>query len=66
VNNSENEQKRIGYNFLGLINDIKRRPEDAANTILTDTKHLDNNPKKVSKEDIIKLLKIIQNGKAIE
>ena len=28
--NIENEDKRIGSNFLGILNDIKRRPEDAA------------------------------------
>ena len=25
-----NDLKRSGYNFLSLLNDIKRRPEDAA------------------------------------
>ena len=24
------EKKRMGINFLGLLNDLKRRPEDAA------------------------------------
>ena len=28
--NIENENKRIGSNFLGILNDIKRRPVDAA------------------------------------
>ena len=28
--NESDELKRSGYNFLGLLNDIKRRPEDAA------------------------------------
>jgi len=28
-----NELKRSGHNFLGLLNDIKRRPEDAANEL---------------------------------
>lgn len=28
--NDANELKRSGHNFLGLLNDIKRRPEDAA------------------------------------
>ena len=27
---SELERKRIGSNFLGILNDLKRRPEDAA------------------------------------
>ena len=26
----ELERKRIGSNFLGILNDLKRRPEDAA------------------------------------
>jgi len=30
LSNSEDQLKRSGYNFLGLINDIKRRPEDVA------------------------------------
>ena len=28
--NIQNENKRIGSNFLGILNDLKRRPEDAA------------------------------------
>ena len=28
--NTQNENKRIGSNFLGILNDLKRRPEDAA------------------------------------
>lgn len=28
--NIKNENKRIGSNFLGILNDLKRRPEDAA------------------------------------
>jgi len=30
LTDEETQLKRTGYNFLGLINDIKRRPEDAA------------------------------------
>ena len=30
MSNSEDQLKRSGYNFLGLINDIKRRPEDVS------------------------------------
>ena len=26
----DTESKRIGSNFLGILNDLKRRPEDAA------------------------------------
>ena len=33
--------------------------ENAAETIIPDKKHLDNNPKSVTKEDIIKLLESI-------
>lgn len=35
---------------------LKQSLEQAANQILTDTKHLDNNPKSITKEDIIQLL----------
>jgi len=38
---------------------LKQSLEDAAETIIPDTKHLDNNPKSVTKEDIVKLLESI-------
>jgi len=38
---------------------LKKDYHDAADLILTDKKHLDNNPKNVSKHDIISLLKKI-------
>ncbi len=38
---------------------LKQSLEDAAETIIPDTKHLDNNPKYVTKEDIVKLLESI-------
>jgi len=31
--NKESENKRMGSNFLGILNDIKRRPVDAANEL---------------------------------
>jgi hypothetical protein len=40
--------------------------EDASELILKDRKHLDNNPKLVTKEDIIKLLDIINSEKTLE
>ena len=40
---------------------LKMNIEDAAEVILTDKKHLDNNPKIVSKGDIIALIKKISN-----
>ena len=45
--NIENEDKRIGSNFLGILNDIKRRPEDIAkelNINLNLLKNLDGKP----------------------
>ena len=38
--------------------------EEAAELILTDRKHLDNNPKPVTKHDIINLLETINSGKS--
>ena len=38
---------------------LKQNMNDAANLILTDRKHLDNNPKNITKSDIISLLKEI-------
>ena len=42
---------------------LKQNLENAANLILLDRKHLDNNPKEISKSEIIKLLRIICDGK---
>ena len=53
--------KKSGQTFLGILNDIKRRPEDAAEVILSDRKHLDYNPHPVYKNDIIDLLKKINS-----
>ena len=35
------ENKRIGSNFLGILNDIKRRPEDAARELKVGKKSMD-------------------------
>ena len=43
---------------------LKQNLENAANLILLDRKHLDNNPKEISKSEIIKLLRIICAGKS--
>jgi succinate semialdehyde reductase len=43
---------------------LKQNLENAANFILLDRKHLDNNPKEISKSEIIKLLRIICDGKS--
>jgi len=61
--------RSIFYNrFLKIVTKLKFSPiflhqnfEDAADLILTDRKHLDNNPKPVSKNDIISLLKKINS-----
>ena len=44
---------------------LKQNLENAANFILLDRKHLDNNPKEISKSEIIKLLRIICDGKSL-
>jgi len=56
--------------FLKIVKNLDFPPitlnqnmEKAAELILTDRKHLDNNPKPVSKEDIISLLETINSGK---
>jgi len=38
--NIQNEDKRIGSNFLGILNDLKRRPEDAAKELGVTTKEI--------------------------
>jgi len=40
---------------------LKQNLSEAANLILTDTKHIDNNPKMVSKEDVVLLLKEVNS-----
>ena len=50
------------YLFGGIIDriDLKSNLNEAADLILMDRKHLDNNPKQVNKKDIISLLEKIQ------
>ena len=55
--------------FLQLVKELKFAPisldsdlDEAAELILTDSKHLDNNPKPVTKKDIILLLEQINQG----
>ena len=36
----QNENKRIGSNFLGILNDLKRRPEDAARELGVSTEEI--------------------------
>jgi succinate semialdehyde reductase len=50
--------------FLNLARKLKFKPlslkqnlQDAADLIMTDRKHLDYNPKNVTKDDIVMLLK---------
>ena len=64
--------KSIFYNrFLNLVKTLgfseialKQDTEIAAELILEDRKHLDNNPKPVEKKDIILLLRKINSGLA--
>jgi len=54
--------KKLNFNNISL----KQNLDDAASTILIDRKHLDNNPKDVTKKDIIKLLDLINKEKVSE
>lgn len=54
--------KRLGFQKISL----KCNLEDASALILTDRRHLDNNPKFVTKNDIISLLQKINSAKSIE
>jgi transcriptional regulator with XRE-family HTH domain len=59
--NIENEDKRIGSNFLGILNDIKRRPEDAAKELgvsIEDINLIIEGKKKLSSEIINRAAKI--------
>ena len=42
---------------------LKQNLDEAAELILTDKKHLDNNPKNITKKDVIYLLESINSGK---
>lgn len=53
---------KLDFQSIGL----KQNLEKAAELILTDRKHIDNNPKKVTKKDLIFLLEIINTGKALD
>ena len=63
----------IFYNrFLHLVKKLKFRSitltqnvDEAAELIMTDRKHLDYNPKQISKNDIIQLLEAINSGNAL-
>ena len=50
--------KKLNFKEIFLKQDL----DDAAELILTDKKHLDNNPQQVSKNDIVFLLKKINDG----
>ena len=52
--------KKLHFDYINLNQPL----DDAAELILTDRKHLDNNPNKVMKHDIINLLEIINSGKS--
>lgn len=64
----------IFYNrFLKLVKKLKfqqiylkQNLEEAAELILTDKKHLDNNPRKITKTDLIRLLEIINTNNILE
>jgi malonic semialdehyde reductase len=48
--------KKLNFSKISL----KQNYDEAADLILTDRRHLDNNPKQVSKQDIVSLLEKIQ------
>ena len=57
----QNENKRIGSNFLGILNDLKRRPEDAARELDVSTEEINliiEGKKKLSSELIEHAAKI--------
>ena len=53
--------KKLNFSKINL----KQNYDEAAELILADRKHLDNNPKKVNKEDIINLLKKINTDNSV-
>ena len=59
-NRYKNLVRKLNFEEINL----KQNLENAANLILLYRKHLDNNPKEISKSEIIKLLRIIRDGKS--
>lgn len=54
--------KKLNFQRIRLHQNL----DEAAELILTDRKHLDNNPKQITKNDLIYLLKLINENKALE
>jgi len=54
--------KKLNFENIYLNQNL----EKATELILTDRKHLDNNPKKVTKEDLVFLLDVINSNKTFE
>ena len=54
--------KKLNFESIKLTSNF----EDASELILKDTKHLDNNPRLVTKKDIISLLDIINSGNSLD
>ena len=50
--------KILGFKDIFLKQDL----DEAAELVFTDRKHLDNNPQKISKNDIVSLLKKVNDG----
>jgi len=61
-NRYKNLVRKLNFEEINL----KQNLEDAANLVLIDRKHLDNNPKRILKSEIIKLLSIICDGKSFD
>ena len=62
----QNENKRIGSNFLGILNDLKRRPHDAArelNVSIEEINLIIKGKKKLSSELIERAAKILKSQK---
>ena len=61
-NRYKNLVRKLNFEEINL----KQNLEDAAKLVLIDKIHLDNNPKRISKPEIIKLLSIICSGKSFD
>ena len=61
-NRYKNLVRKLNFEEINL----KQNLEDAVKLVLIDKRHLDNNPKRISKSEIIKLLSIICSGKSFD
>ena len=68
-NDESTHMSKVGKNFLGILNDLKRRPEDAAKELgipLEQIQAIIDGKKLLSSEIILLHIKFVLSNKAID